>query len=115
MPKLQHLGISGPHNYSQKPFFEASRLWVEADPDQRADIMATYEPAAAYTPDDFEEAVRDLGNGCRTLQTISLSSRLAEWFPDDRTARIIRSERGEVEEVIMHRWRGRVIGREQEW
>lgn len=115
MPKLRHLGISGPQNYTQKPFFEASRLWVEDDPKQRDLIVDTYDPVPPYSPDNFERAVLDLANGCRTLETISLCSRLTEWLAGDRTARIIRNEDGTVDTMVMSKQRGRVIGREYDW
>ncbi|EIN09960.1 hypothetical protein PUNSTDRAFT_125934, partial [Punctularia strigosozonata HHB-11173 SS5] len=101
MPKLRHLSISGPQNYTQKPFFEVSRLWVEDDPKQRDLIVDTYDPAPLYTPDNFERVALDLANGCRTLGTISLSSRVAEWLADDKTARIIRNEEGTVDTIVM--------------
>ena len=70
-----------------------------------------------YAPESFDEAARDLANGCRTLTVVTMGK-----FPgklvihDGLSAMIVREcEGGSVKEVKRIRAWGNIIGREEEW
>ena len=70
-----------------------------------------------YAPQLLEEAMIDIGNGCRTLEYFRIShapGALFEWR--EQTAKIMREEPGgQVIGLKVGKGWGRLIGREEEW
>jgi hypothetical protein len=115
-PKLQRLTLSGAFN-NIEPFFAWSFNWEDySDFDVVNFSEESYEDHK-YTPESFDEAARDLGNGCRTLTVVTMGN-LAGALPirNGLSARIIREfEGGLVKEVEWIQPWGNIIGREDEW
>jgi len=65
----------------------------------------------------FEEAACDLGNGCRTLEQIRVSTGVGLFFHEmDVTATLIRDgSAGLVKDLRVRKGWGRLIGQEDEW
>ena len=109
-PSLQRLTLSGRINH--KPFFPRSANWTDYHvghiPEKRY---------GKYAPESFNEAARDLANGCRTLNVVTISN-IAGGFVlrDGLSARIVREcEGGLVKGVKRILAWGNIIGREEEW
>jgi hypothetical protein len=70
-----------------------------------------------YEPESFNQAVRDLGNGCRTLIVVTMSNFAGKLIIENELgARIIRECEGDiVKEIKRIRPWGNIIGRENEW
>ena len=72
-----------------------------------------------YAPESFEDAVRGLADGCRTLDVITMGNMIGDLvikISDGLSAKVVReSEGGAVKEVKRIRAWGNIIGREEEW
>lgn len=70
-----------------------------------------------YSPRSFDECVKDLANGCPTLEIITAGDKAGQFLiPDGLSARIEREfERGPVRKVKRVKAWGSIIGREEEW
>jgi hypothetical protein len=116
-PKLQRLTLSGAFNDNIAPFFAWSFNWTDYSD---FDVVSFSEESYGdhkYTPESFNEAARDLGNGCRTLTVVTMGN-MAGGLPikDGLSARINREcEGGLVKEVKRIQAWGNIIGREDEW
>jgi hypothetical protein len=65
---LHTLLLSGPGNGYPDQFFRSSGSW-----EQFKDIDKGDSGVGSYAPQSLEEAMNDLGNGCRTLERIRIS------------------------------------------
>ena len=116
LPKLQRLTLSvGLYN---APFFASSFTWADYA-ELGIDGIPTkgYKKEKKYEPESFNQAVRDLGDGCRTLTVITMSNFVGKLVLQyGLSARIIREcEGGLVKEIKRIRPWGNIIGRENEW
>jgi len=70
-----------------------------------------------YAPESFYEAARDLADGCRTLDVVTVGNTIGDLVIEyGLSARIVRqSEGGAVKEVKRIPAWGNIIGREEEW
>jgi hypothetical protein len=61
--------------------------------------------------------VRDLANGCRTLDTVTMSKEIGNLLiKDGLSVRVVRERLGgEVKQLRSVRAWGNIIGREEEW
>jgi hypothetical protein len=109
---LHTLIISGPATMYTPKFFRSSVAWSQYE-----DMDMGQPPDGPYAPQSLEEALYDLGNGCRTLEQIRVSNHLGELFHEkDTTATIIRDgPAGPVKDLKIRKGWGRLIGREDEW
>jgi hypothetical protein len=120
--KLQCLTLSGPLLDYIQPFFEWSSSWTEyvrsVSWTERSDLPDSdgYNDCK-YAPKSFNEAARDLANGCRTLTVVTMGNIVGDLLIHDGiSARIVREcEGGSVKEVKRIRAWGNIIGREEEW
>ena len=114
-PKLQRLTLSGAINGSNKPFFARSYNWAEYSKINTGNLPKT--SYGKYAPESFNEAARDLADGCRTLDVVTVGSMIGDLLIKNRlSARIVReSEGGVVKEVRRIRAWGNLVGREEEW
>jgi hypothetical protein len=114
-PNLHCLTLSSSIN---APFFAWSVSWTEY-----AELAVVGLPKGfkigAYAPESFNEAARDLANGCRTLTVITMSDTSVlgkHAIGGGLSARIVRDcEGGLVKEIKRIRAWGSIIGREEEW
>ena len=115
-PKLQRLILSGGINTYNKPFFAWSVNWTDFAEFRLGDFISE-EHYGKYAPESFNEAARDLANGCRTLAVVTMGKFSGTLrIRDGLSARIIREcEGGLVKEVKRIRAWGNIIGREEEW
>ena len=118
-PKLQRLTLSGAVRPAYPPFFERSYFWTDfTEFNGLADVQVL--PGRSfgkYAPESFDEAARDLANGCRTLAVVTMGRKLGDLFIYiGPSARIIREcEGGLVKEVKRIQAWGNIIGKEWEW
>jgi len=114
-PKLQRLTFSGTRNGANKPFFARSYNWTDG---VNLDVGRLAEKDyGKYAPESFNEAARDLADGCRTLDVVTMGVMVGDLvIRYGLSARIVReSEGGAVKEVERIRPWGNLIGREEEW
>jgi hypothetical protein len=113
-PKLRCLTFSGPFNRNIKPFFRRSSSWTLFDD---PDLPEESYHDGKYDPESFNEAARDLANGCRTLTVVTMGNMTGDLLiKRGLSARIVREcEGGSVKEVKRIRAWGNIIGREEEW
>ncbi|KAG6835358.1 hypothetical protein H0H93_002193 [Arthromyces matolae] len=114
MRKLNRLTLSGPINGNNAPFFKSSCNWTEyAD----WDLTVSEDLFGRYGPSSSDQAMHDLADGCRTLETITFGNMIGDLLiKDGVSARIVRdTEGGSVKEVRKIRAWGNIIGREEEW
>ncbi|KIM36822.1 hypothetical protein M413DRAFT_448946 [Hebeloma cylindrosporum] len=113
--KLQRLTLSGAINMYSKPFFARSANWEDyAEYNLGVVDKKNY---GKYAPEIFDEAARDLANGCRTLDAVTMGT-LFGWLSlrDGLSRKIVREcDGGMVKEVTKTRALGNIIGREDEW
>ncbi|KIM36808.1 hypothetical protein M413DRAFT_31425 [Hebeloma cylindrosporum] len=111
--KLKRLTLSGGINSYNKPFFARSTNWEDYAG------FDTYESSdlGKYVPETFDEAARDLANGCRTLDVVTMGNMFGELsIRDGLSRKIVREcDGGTVKELIKTRALGNIIGREDEW
>ena len=114
-PKLQRLTLSVGIRLYHEPFFARSVNWTDYAVFGFGDLPE--KDYGKYAPESFDEAARDLANGCRTLTVVTMGK-----FPgklvihDGLSAMIVREcEGGSVKEVKRIRAWGNIIGREEEW
>jgi hypothetical protein len=109
---LKTFVVSGPVIGRYKPFFESSGHWPQY---RELDIL--FDSPAPYAPLSLEQAARDLADGCDSLLTIAVRSRIGHRDPTtDFACQVIRDhDSSVVRDVIMRRTGGMVIGREEEW
>jgi hypothetical protein len=116
-PKLQCLTLSGPLlNLYVKPFFARSVSWTDYADSFFLKPEESYHDGK-YDPESFNEAARDLANGCRTLTVVTMGNMAGDLLiKRGLSARIVREcEGGSVKEVKRIRAWGNIIGREEEW
>jgi hypothetical protein len=70
-----------------------------------------------YAPKTFDEAVRDLANGCRTLNVVAMGNDVGELsISDGMSRRVVREcDGGRVKHLKKTKHFGSIIGREDEW
>ena len=70
-----------------------------------------------YAPETFDEAARDLANGCRTLNVVTMGNVLGELSIKYGLSReVVREcDGGTVKQLKKIRALGSIIGREDEW
>ena len=70
-----------------------------------------------YAPESFEDAVRDLANGCQTLDTVTVGNAIDDFLiRHGLSMRVVRERQGgAVKELKRVRAWGGIIGREDEW
>ena len=69
-----------------------------------------------YAPETFDEVARDLANGCRTLNVVTMGNILGELSIKDGLSRKVREcDGGTVRQLKKTRALGNIIGREDEW
>ena len=110
--KLQRLTLSGPN----KAFFPRSSNWEEYVDFYVGGVDE--EDYGKYAPETFDEAARDLANGCRTLNvvTIGISVFGQVSIKDELSRKIVREcDGGTVKQLKKIRALGSIIGREDEW
>jgi len=108
-PKLRRLSLSGPFNAFNEPFFARSPNWAEYN--EFAGVLEKH--YGTYAPESFSEAARDLADGCRTLDVVTMSNMVGDLLiKHGLSARIVReSEGGAVKDVKRIRAWGNIIGR----
>ncbi|KAF8963429.1 hypothetical protein BDZ97DRAFT_1919861 [Flammula alnicola] len=114
-PKLQRLTLSGGINIYAQPFFARSANWEDyADFDTGGVAEKDY---GKYAPETFDEAARDLADGCRTLDIVTMGNIFGELLiKGGLSAKIIREcDGGAVKELKRIRAWGNIIGKEEEW
>ena len=113
--KLQHLILSGGINISNPPFFARSSNWEEYVEFYTADVKE--EDYGKYAPETFDEAARDLANGCRTLNVVTMGNAFGELLiKNGLSRRVVREcDGGTVKQLKKTRALGSIIGREDEW
>jgi hypothetical protein len=111
--KLQRLTLSG--GISEKPFFARSSNWEEYVEFYTGSVDE--EDYGKYAPETFDEAARDLANGCRTLNVVTMGNILGELsIKDGLSRKVVREcDGGTVKELKKTRALGSIIGREDEW
>ena len=116
-PKLQRLILSGGISNFDTPFFARSVNWADYVKSGNSGQSLPEKSYGKYAPESFNEAARDLANGCRTLTVVTMGNITGKLvIRDGLSARIIREcEGGLVKEVKRIRAWGNVIGREEEW
>ena len=114
-PKLQRLTLSGGTSYYDKPFFARSVNWT--DYARFGFNVLPEKDYGKYAPESFDEAARDLANGCRTLTVVTVGKFAGKLvIQNGLSAKIVREcEGGLVKEVKRIRAWGNIIGREEEW
>ena len=113
--KLQCLILSGGINISNPPFFARSSNWEEYAEFYTAEVKE--KDYGKYAPETFDEAARDLANGCRTLNVVTMGNALGELLIKNGLSRkVVREcDGGTVKQLKKTRALGSVIGREDEW
>ncbi|KAG6826005.1 hypothetical protein H0H92_001470 [Tricholoma furcatifolium] len=112
MPKLNRLTLSDPDSGKALPFFPWSYTWAEyADSPHRI----SKDQFKKYRPPSFDEAVRDLANGCPTLETVTFSNMIpAASMMRGLSARIFREPVGGLmKEARRIRAWGNIMGMEE--
>jgi hypothetical protein len=109
---LHTLILSGPGNGYANQFIRTSGTWQQFKYISNGDSEV-----GSYAPQSLEEAMNDLGNGCRTLERIRISHIPSALFElHEEGVKIIREEGGgRVIDLKMKKGWGRLIGREDEW
>ena len=69
LPKLRRLTLSSDIDGHTRAFFPQSTAWGGYSKEKRY---------KKYSPESFEVAVRDLANGCQTLDTIAMSKAIGD-------------------------------------
>ena len=69
LPKLRRLTLSSDIDDHTRAFFPRSTAWGGYSKEKRY---------KKYSPESFEVAVRDLANGCQTLDTIAMSKAIGD-------------------------------------
>ena len=113
--KLQHLTLSGGISMFNKPFFARSWNWEEyVEFDTGGVDERDY---GKYAPETFDEVARDLANGCRTLNVVTMGNILGELsIKDGLSRKVVREcDGGTVRQLKKTRALGNIIGREDEW
>lgn len=108
--KLQHLILSG--GIAGQPFFARSLNWEEYV--SKFDTGGVDEKEyGKYAPETFDEAARDLANGCRTLNVVTMGNILGELLIQDGLSRkVVREcDGGRVKQLKQIRALGSIIGR----
>ena len=118
-PNLHRLTLSGGLISPTKPFFPQlcnSEEYAELGFDVGADPEKSYR-YGKYAPRSFNQAARDLADGCRTLEVVTMGNIIGGLLiQHGLSGRIIReSEGGAVKGVKRIRAWGNIIGREEEW
>ncbi|KAF8963403.1 hypothetical protein BDZ97DRAFT_1661726 [Flammula alnicola] len=114
-PKIQRLILSGGIKGYKRAFFARSENWEDyADYDTSHIAEEDY---GKYAPETFDEAARDLADGCRTLDIVTMGNIFGELLIEGGlSAKIIRKcDGGAVKEVKRIRAWGNIIGKEEEW
>jgi len=113
-PKLQGLTLCGGISGYKTAFFESCVKWQDYSWSYYPKVDET--DHGKYAPETFDEAARDLANGCRTLDIVTMGNVLGELLiKDGLSARIIRKcDGGAVEQVKRIRAWGRIVGKEEE-
>ncbi|KAF8954053.1 hypothetical protein BDZ97DRAFT_1928947 [Flammula alnicola] len=114
-PQIQRLILSGGIDSSERAFFARSKNWEDyTDFDT---IHIAEEDYGKYAPETFDEAARDLADGCRTLAIVTMGNIFGELLiKGGPSAKIIREyDGGAVKEVKRIRAWGNIIGKEEEW
>jgi hypothetical protein len=110
---LHTLILSGPLVGNGYPyqFFRSSGSWQQSKYIDKGDSGV-----GSYAPQSLEEAMNDLGNGCRTLERIRIILIPIAQFELHEEGVIIREEAGgRVIDLKMKKGWGRLIGCEDEW
>lgn len=113
--KLQRIVLSAGNNVGNKSFFESSLFWKDYDESDNSEAAGEYH--GKYAPETFEEAVRDLADGCRTLDVVTMSDSFGELLiGHGLSAKIVREcDGGAVKELRRNRPWGNIVGKEEEW
>ncbi|KAG6855981.1 hypothetical protein H0H87_008694 [Tephrocybe sp. NHM501043] len=116
LPKLNRLTLSDPINgTSVRGFFTASFTWSEY---LWRNLGVPEYDSQHYRPKSFHQAVFDLANGCRTLETVNFCSSIGDLLMRGGVSGVIirETEGGFVKEVkrINASW-GNMVGREEDW
>ncbi|KIM36825.1 hypothetical protein M413DRAFT_31439 [Hebeloma cylindrosporum] len=111
--KLKRLTLSGGIDSHNKPFFARSTNWEDYAG------FDTYDSKhyGKYASESFDEAARDLANGCCTLDVVTMGNIFAKFsIMDGLSRKIVRKcDGGEVKQLIKTRALGNIISREDEW
>lgn len=107
--------LSGGINSYNKPFFARSPNWEEYAEFNTGGVAENY--CGKYAPETFDEAARDLANGCRTLDVVTMGNIFGELSIKDGLSRKVVREcnRGTIKELKKTKALGNIIGREDEW
>jgi hypothetical protein len=113
--KLQRLTLSGGINAYNNPFFARSSNWEEYAEFDVGVVAEKY--YGKYAPETFDEAARDLANGCRTLDVVTMGNIFGELSIKDGLSRKVVREcnKGTVKELKKTKALGNIIGKEDEW
>ena len=114
-PKLHRFTFSSGVNNYFAPFFARSVNWAEHA--QFGISGLSKKNYGKYAPENFNRAARDLANGCRTLNVVTMSNVAGRFsIVQGMSVKIVRvCEGGSVKEMKKIRPWGNIIGKEEEW